>query len=187
EPGAVEGLVQLAHSPRTAKEATTALALLAGRAEPIVLDALLAALDSPHSTVRLAAVQAMGRREPARSAAPLALLLRRDDSWLVRRAALDALADFPAWRPMLFAADDPHWRVRHALIRVLLRRGEKGEFRSEMDALLRPHGRSAEYAVPSTQYRVPESLAEARAARREGLRTYLRHRWSPGDPPHHTP
>src|SRR5262249_38882880 len=60
EPGAVEGLVQLVHSPRTAKEATTALALLAGRAEPIVLDALLAALDSPHSTVRLAALPAMG-------------------------------------------------------------------------------------------------------------------------------
>jgi HEAT repeat protein len=186
EPGAVEGLVLLVHAPRTAKEATTALALLAGRDEPIVLDALAAALESPHSTVRLAAAQAVQRREPALLGGPLGRLLRRDESWLVRRAALDALADFPDWRPVLWAADDPHWRVRHALIRILLRRGEVGESRSEIDTLLRPHGQNTEYSVPSTQYGVPAPVAEVRAARREGVRTYLLHRWSPGDPPNHT-
>ena len=57
---------------------------------------------------------------------------------MVRRAALRALAEHPGperWR-VLDAANDPHWRVRHALIQVLRTWGESEALRQEIDARL---------------------------------------------------
>jgi HEAT repeat protein len=156
---AVEGLVELVHAGRTAREATTALAVLEGSDSPIVLDALAAALDSRHATVRLTAVESLRRRGAGPFADLLRRLLLRDDSWPVRRAALETLAGLPDRWDVLGASTDPHWRVRHALIRRLLRWGEDQAARGQIDERL--------------------TGADARTA---GLREYLRYRWS-GSPP----
>jgi hypothetical protein len=75
---AVEGLVELVYAARPAKEAVAAVAALDGCDRPIVLDALAAALDGPHASVRLAAVQSLHRRRAPRVAAALGRLLARD-------------------------------------------------------------------------------------------------------------
>jgi hypothetical protein len=159
---AVEGLIELLYAPRTAREGTTAIVVLDGSDNPIILDALTAALGSPHATVRLAAVESLHRRR-AHVPESLEVALRRDGSWPVRRAALDTLADHPdpeRWR-VVGSADDPHWRVRHALIRTLLRWGDDEARRQTIDRRLAECGDGA---------------------RVQGVREYLRYRWS-GTPP----
>ncbi len=123
ERAAREGLVELALSSTTARPAVAALAALGPSDDPLVVDALGAALGSPHASVRIAAAQGLHARGARRFDEALVRVLREDESWLARRAALRALADDPgSWR-VLAAATDPHWRVRHALIQVLLGRG----------------------------------------------------------------
>jgi diketogulonate reductase-like aldo/keto reductase len=170
---ALEGLVELVHAARTAREATTALSVLERSDHPIILDALTAALVSAHATVRLTAVESVRRRGAGPFAGSLRRLLLRDDSWPVRRAALDVLADLPERWDILTASTDPHWRVRHALIRRLLRWGED----------------------PARRRQIEERLI-ATDARTTGLREYLRYRWSgaapttfpePDDPLRHCP
>ena len=165
---AVEGLIELICSPRTAKEAVAAVAALEPCEDPIVLDALNVALDSPHASVRLAAAQDLGRRKAPQAGASLGRVLGGDDSWPVRRAALRALAAGPVserWR-VFEAATDPHWRVRHALIRVLLPWGEDDQARrQEMDERLARSG----------------TLARVR-----GVLAYLHYRWT-GCPPESAP
>lgn len=156
---AVEGLVELVHAGRTAREVTTALSVLEGSDNLLILEALAAALDSRHATVRLTAVESLHRRGAGPFAGSLNRLLLRDDSWPVRRAALEALADLPQHWFILGAATDPHWRIRHALIRRLLRWGEDQDERR----------------------RIEDRLVGA-DARTTGLREYLRYRWS-GLPP----
>ncbi len=156
---AVEGLVELVYRSRTAREVVAALAALEPSGDPIILDALNAALDSPHSSVRLAAVQDLRRRRARQAGASLVRILAGDESWPVRRAALQALAAEPGpdrWR-VLGGATDPHWRVRHALVRVLLRWGEDEVRRREID----------------------ERLARLDASPRgQGVRAYLHFRWT---------
>jgi HEAT repeat protein len=164
---AVEGLIELVYAPRTAKEAGAAVAALEGCDDAIIWDALAAALDSPHASIRIAAIQSLHRRGAADVGGKLARLLGRDESWQVRRAALDALADGPPpgrWQ-VLDALDDPHWRVRHALVRALLRWGDAEARRGEIDDRI---------------------AATNRSPRARGVRDYLRWRWagrSPGDFP----
>ncbi|MBL8792605.1 MAG: HEAT repeat domain-containing protein [Planctomycetia bacterium] len=135
EIAAVEGLVELLHQPPTARAGVSAVAALEGCESPIVVEALHHALHSPHASLRLAVVEALHRRGVA--GPEVRHVLQVDDSWPVRRAALRALADGPERWAILAAADDPHWRVRHALIEVLLRWGELGEAkRIEIDARL---------------------------------------------------
>src|SRR5260370_15754659 len=55
----VEGLVELLLDPPSARAATTVLEALHAGTLPVVTNALLAALDSPHITVRLIALQAL--------------------------------------------------------------------------------------------------------------------------------
>src|SRR4051794_24401078 len=74
-PAAVEGLVELLSAPPSARAALAALAALAEHNQPLVVDALLAALDIPHSSVRLAAVETLHQRGVTRAVRPLARLL----------------------------------------------------------------------------------------------------------------
>src|SRR5262245_3257933 len=88
----VEGLVELIYQPPSARAAVLAIAALEASSRPIVLDALYAALESPHASVRLVAVQALQSRSVPPAEEPLHRILRQDESWPVRRAALGALA-----------------------------------------------------------------------------------------------
>src|SRR5262245_27019997 len=154
----VEGLVELLHREHPARAGVAAVAALAAAEHPLAADGLAAALRSPHATVRLDACQALrGRVDPPADGA-LERLLREDPSWPVRRAALEALAAGPGsedWR-ILTAASEPHWRVRHALIRVLLERGRDDGSRRRIDERLTDL----------------ESLPQSK-----GVRLYLRWRW----------
>jgi HEAT repeat protein len=157
---AVEGLLELVYRSPSAREVLAALSVLDECQSSLVVDTLGAALDSLHATVRLKAVEALQRRGAIPSGETLPRLLASDTSWPVRRAALDALADGPApqcWR-ILVATDDPHWRVRHALVRVLLQWGESAERRREIETRLQNEGKHD--------------------TRRPGVLTYLRYRWS---------
>jgi HEAT repeat protein len=130
EKAVVEGLVELVYEPPTAAAAVAAITALEGRTEPIILDALTAALEDPQPSIRLAAVESLGRRGGG-SPEDLARRLLQEPSWMARRAAVRALAersDAERWR-ILAAANDPHWRVRHALILALLPWGPEGASR----------------------------------------------------------
>jgi hypothetical protein len=108
--------------------------------------------------VRVAAAEALGRRGATDCAAALASRLRRDPSWIVRRAALRVLSTLGSRLSgsVLAAADDPHWRVRHALLGILLdASGSEAHRRAIRDHLA---------AVPGP-----------RAA---GLWNYLQYRWT---------
>jgi HEAT repeat protein len=155
----VEGLVELLCGPHAARPALAAIAALDHCHDPIVLDALVRVLESPHASVRIVAVQALHERRATGVGDAVLRLLREDESWLARRAALRALAESPdadRWQ-VLAAATDPHWRVRHALIHVLLGWGATGAQREEIDERLSATGEEP---------------------RIQGLRVYLRYRWS---------
>jgi hypothetical protein len=155
----VEGLVELVYQPPAARAAVTAITALEAATNPIVLDALGAALANPHASVRAAAAQALHRRRTTHCDEELARLLEGDESWVIRRAALAALAHRPGpdrWR-VLVAATDPHWRVRHALARLLADWGDSDTQRQEIDDRLARAG-------PNTRV--------------EGVREYLHYRWS---------
>src|SRR5262249_38247176 len=62
ERAAVEGLVELVYRHPTAGEAVAAIGALEASTNPIIRDTLCAALDSPHPSVRLAAVEGLQRR-----------------------------------------------------------------------------------------------------------------------------
>jgi HEAT repeat protein len=152
----VEGLVELLLEPPNARTATAVIEALPAGAAPLVVDALLAALDSPHTSVRLLALQSLHERKAFAGLDALERRLREDGAWLVRRAAVRALADSPErWR-ILAAADDPHWRVRHALIQALFAWGDSPESQREIDARLA--------ALPPYP-------------RVHGVRAYLYYRW----------
>jgi HEAT repeat protein len=156
-PVALDGLIDLLYEPPSARAAINAITALGGRQEAVVIDALTAALDSPHALVRLAAVESLRQRRQG-SSADLQRSLQRDPSWPVRRAALRALADRPEpdrWL-VLAAADDPHWRMRHTLIQVLLEWGDTDARRRDIDARLAPREQDA---------------------RAQGVRAYLHWRW----------
>ncbi|MGH7222279.1 MAG: HEAT repeat domain-containing protein, partial [Gemmataceae bacterium] len=159
ERAAVEGLVELVYRHHTASEAVAAIQALKDATNPLVCDALCAALESPHASVRLAAVQGLHRHRPSRGNASLRRALCEDESWPVRRAALHFLASEPGsqrwW--ILDATIDPHWRVRHALIGVLLHWEKSASQQQEIDQ------------------RLSQLATNARV---QGVRAYLRYRWS---------
>src|SRR5262245_61655439 len=89
----VEGLIELLLDPLNARTATAVIEALPPCDAPLVVDALLAALDSPHTSVRLLALQGLHERKVFTDLAALERRLREDGAWLVRRAAVRALAD----------------------------------------------------------------------------------------------
>jgi HEAT repeat protein len=155
---ATEGLAELVLAPPSARAAVAAIAALEGREGPTVLHALQAALRSGNASVRSAAVLALRARGVVDG---FERLLKADPSWPVRREALRALADAgetQRWQ-ILLASDDPHWRVRHALIQTLLAWGDSEGQREE---IIRRLG--------------------GQDLRTEGVRQYLLAHWS-GRPP----
>ena len=156
---AIEALVEVVEDPPSAVAATAAIAALEPVREPIVLDALNRALGSPHGSIRQAVIGALRRRGVVPDRGALLRVLRDDPVWGNRRAALFALAE---WSPpddltILDAANDPHWRVRHALIRVLAPRG----------------------ANPDGRLLIEDQLErKAGDARARGVRDYLRYLWT---------
>ncbi|OAI45663.1 hypothetical protein AYO44_12565 [Planctomycetaceae bacterium SCGC AG-212-F19] len=155
----VDGVVELLLNPPTARAAVAAIGVLAECDDPMVVDALTAALDSPHSSVRLVAVEELHRRKAEVGDSSVVQLLSRDESWVVRRAALACLADRPVLANMqvMFAVHDPHWRVRHALIQHLLRWGENESNRRVVDEHVQAMGNTPQI---------------------HGIRDYLRFRWT---------
>src|SRR5262249_19827318 len=97
EPAAVEALVELLARPHRAALALPAVQALAAADGPLATQALIDALDSPLATVRLAAAEGLAPRRQVRAHGRLVRLLREDESWPVRRAALRALTGFRAW------------------------------------------------------------------------------------------
>jgi hypothetical protein len=154
ETAATEGLIELLYQPPTARAGVAAIAALDGCNQSIVVDALLHVLGNSHSSLRLAAIEALDRRGTI--GPQLRSILQQDESWPVRRAALRAVASGPERWAVLDAADDPHWRVRHALIEVLMRRGD---------------------AEPSLREEITQRLAGSQP-RIQGLRRYLGYRWT---------
>ena len=134
---AVEAIVELLYRPHTAV-ARLAVEILAEIDHSLVSPTLLYALDSPLSTVRMEAITALSRRGEYPSS-ELSRRLREDPSWLVRRAALRALAPRDDAWDILDAADDPHWRVRYALLNILAPMNDrKAEIRTRLDAIESP-------------------------------------------------
>jgi HEAT repeat protein len=172
-PPVVEALIEILARPHAAPLAPAALALLAESDHPLAVDALVQALDSPLVTVRQPAVESLARRGIHHAAPRLLQMLKEDDTWMVRRAALRALAGHPEpvrWC-ILAAADDPHWRVRHALIHVLLAWGENPEMREEIDRRLRAMGSNPS---PESNPSPPAPLPEAERGEKEGASSPLR-------------
>jgi HEAT repeats len=172
---AVEGLVDLLDNPPSARAALAAISALEACPHPLADDALRDSLASMNSSVRLVAVQALQRRGSSHADEELAQVLRNDDAWLVRRAALGTLAERgdPVRWEILHGHDDPHWRVRHALVKTLAAWGQS----------------------PSTQAEIDDLLARLGTDRRtRGIRAYLAARWTgrasevdlaePADDPH---
>lgn len=155
---AVEGLTEVIYRSRTAREVVAALDALEACHDALVFDALISALDSPHASVRFAAIQELRRRKVTPIHDSMTRVLRTDESWMNRREALWTLAALTSeerWQ-VFEAATDPHWRVRHALIRVLLRCG----------------------GIEAQRRDIEERLAQfGDEVRVLGIREYLRHHW----------
>ncbi len=166
EPAIVEGLVELVLDRETgATAASAAIRTIEHDTSPLVCDTIVRSLDSPHPSVRiLAAGEVVRRALFPRARNALVELMKRDPIWQVRRAAVNAITTDPdsyRWQS-LFAASDPHWRVRYALATVLEEWGRDATDRKKVLAML------------------SETSQDARALR---LRDYLNYRWTGELPP----
>lgn len=118
----VEGLVELILNPESGATAVlAALQSLEHDPSPLVNDTIVRALNSPHPSVRIAAINEVVRRQLfAEARDELSACLTQDSFWQVRRAAVNALATTAEGRLLvLAAANDPHWRVRYALVQQM--------------------------------------------------------------------
>jgi hypothetical protein len=160
--GAVEGLVELLHAPPSADAAIAAVEALADCDRSLVRDGLRAALKTSFTSLHVVALEALRRRDADEATDDVEVLLRQSSAWIARRAAVKFLAERkgPQCWNILAAADDPHWRVRHALLQVLLAWSKDEARRPEIEA----------------------RLAALPGPRPEGLRSYLHYRWT-GQPP----
>ncbi|MBY0524409.1 MAG: HEAT repeat domain-containing protein [Gemmataceae bacterium] len=160
ERAAIEGLVDLLYRAPQAKPAIAALAALRESRDVVAMDGVLHALSSPHAAVRVTAAQVLEEQCVPYAEDALTRLLASDESWIARRAALRALAALPERWQVLIACTDPHWRVRHALIQVLVRWGKTEAVRQEIDSRLARAGADV---------------------RTQGIRDYLTIHWNRGN------
>lgn len=163
----IDGLAELVIADPSAKAVVAALEAIAEVDDPLVPIVMRRALTSRFAQARLAAVQWWGRGviDPG-----VVQVLRTDPSWPNRRAALLALAhqeDDDRWQ-VLAAADDPHWRVRHALVRVLTEWGSTEDGRQEV------RRRFDSWFM--------QGLAETTFQRLRALLTYLDYAWTGIEP-----
>lgn len=137
-----EGLIELLHSPPTARAAVAAVTALEGQESQPLIEALLQALGSPHASVRLAVLRSLRHRKAQKLAPVVSRMLECDPSWMNRQAAVEFLAENPSDRrwDLLKASTDPHWRVRHTLIQVLLQWSNSEAQRQEIANRLRATG-----------------------------------------------
>lgn len=120
--GSIDPLAELVASDTNAKAAVAALEVIGHIDDPVVPLTMRIAAVSRFGPVRQAAIRWWQQNAPESPDPIVERLLCTDPLWGNRRAALQAIAeqtDDDRWQ-VLAAADDPHWRVRHALIRVLL-------------------------------------------------------------------
>jgi hypothetical protein len=145
----IEGLVELLlNLESSATASSAALRSLEHDCRPVVSDAVVRSLESPHPSVRVLAAGEVVRRRCASAARHgLRNLLYNDPFWQVRRAAVNALAasrdDYgreECLSAVCFAATDPHWRVRYALAQVLEQWGHADQDRGRIDAELANYG-----------------------------------------------
>jgi len=132
----IDPLVELVESDSNVKACLAAFKALAEVDDHFVPRAVRSAFVSRFAPVRLAAIQWEQRHGPESLDPGVERLLRTDPVWGNRRAALLAVADQAdddRWQTLI-AADDPHWRVRHALIRVLLE-WDREEVRRRLEPL----------------------------------------------------
>ncbi len=164
EPTGIDGLIELLLDPQaTAAACSTSLRSLEHDSSPLVSEAVIQALNNQYPTIQIAACTEVVRRGLFDAAVEeLAQLMGANPFWQVRRAAVNALGANPSlrcWR-ILFAATDPHWRVRYALAHILVEWGREESDRAKVLEQL------------------PES--DTRVAR---LRDYLLFRWTGELPP----
>ena len=157
-----DGFIDLLAEPSTpVKAALLALNALAEDCDDeAATHAIAETIDHASPALRWAAIQILRKRGAEAFVGRLIKRLERDESWMTRREALAALADLGDWA-ISRAADDPHWRVRLGLLRVLLDWGRDEARRPEIDRRL---------------------AARGTASRVQGLRAYLSWRWT-GEPP----
>jgi Aldo/keto reductase family len=156
----VEALVETVYLSPSGRLVESAIEILADLASPpeFAIDAFGNALESDQAPVRVAGITALQKCCDHRFIDVIARLLRRDGSRMVRVAALNMLANAAepvCWR-IFDAADDPHWRVRHALIQILLGLGTD----------------------PSRRGWIDNELNRPRNMRRAGIWEYLAYCWS---------
>jgi aryl-alcohol dehydrogenase-like predicted oxidoreductase len=166
----LEGLVEVLLNPQASATASAAaLRSLEHDTGMLVSDTIIRALNNQFPTIRIAACGEVVRRglfDPA--AEKIEHLFRTDPFWQARRAAVNALAadtDSRRWR-IIFAATDPHWRVRYALAQVFVEWGRDADERAKILGML------------------PETSQHLRVVR---LRDYLLFRWSGETPPERLP
>ncbi len=178
DPICVDGLAEMVclHPNRQFSSWTVAAAIktLAAirlpQAQGVIKDTLLAALSSDQANIRAAALRGLLQRRLAVGTDEVTWILANDPAHSVRQLAVRVLATNPEVDPqtrpwqVLTAADDPHWRVRFALIETLLEWGLSSSDQPHID------GRLAQL-----QEDTPEPIRRHRIA---GLRAYLQYRWT---------
>ncbi|MCI0703278.1 MAG: HEAT repeat domain-containing protein, partial [Planctomycetia bacterium] len=138
DPVELTGLVELLLDRETsATAATTALRSLEHDSSPLVNDAVVRSLASPHPSMRILAASEVVRRKLFDEASgELFRLLTGDPFWQVRRAAVNALAEGGRRELLIPASNDPHWRVRYALTQILEEWGREPTERANVLGLL---------------------------------------------------
>ena len=164
----LQSLLSLVHNPLSARATARALQILSGWNHPIVKDAILAGLNDSHVTVQFAAVCALQPKQTVELSFAIVPILKRSNNWSLRRAALEKLAEAPppVYDKIYAAVSDPHWRVRHTLLEILL---AHGTCVAEQEAIL------------------TRVLANGNDARAKGLATWLRWHWRQVPPPPSSP
>lgn len=141
----VDGLAELVLGDALARVRVKALHKLAPLARDAWLGIVPLALRDPLPSLRSAALQLLSKSDGETKIfhAEIAERVRVDPSWTIRRSALELLPR--SSNDILVAADDPHWRVRLALIESLADIGDLEReqvvqgLRQRQSASLQPH------------------------------------------------